>query len=167
MKSTFFQQWDTSITFVTILGTILLLAVISYFAYNAFINDNLKYLYLPSAIILTVCLLFAICMTPRKVVVENDGVNVHLIGWRIHIPQEEILSVEHYPNGIESNRIIGMGLFYGNVGLFSSHQCGQYFSLVTNPSDVCVIVRKTKMPMVISIKDYNIFTSICEIKEMK
>lgn len=167
MKTTFFQQWDASITFVTIFGTILLIVAILYFAYNAFINENLKYLYLPIAIILTICLLFAICMTPRKVVIENDDVNIHLIGWIIHIPQEEILSIEHYPNGIESSRIIGMGLFYGNVGLFSSHQCGQYFSLVTNPLDVCIIVRKTKIPIVVSIKDYKVFTSICDIKEMK
>lgn len=40
-----------------------------------------------------------------------------------------------------------------------------HFSLVTDPADVCVITRKEKMPIVVSVADCSVFNSIIELQE--
>ena len=67
--------------------------------------------------------------------------------------------------GIASHRIVGAGMFFGNLGLFSSSECGKHFSLVTDPADVCVITRKEEMPIVVSVADCSVFNSIIELQE--
>ena len=106
-----------------------------------------------------------IAMIPRKVTVTNQEINIHLLAWKINIPADEIEKIEHYPHGIDAHRIVGAGGYFGNLGLFTSKECGKHLSLVTDPMNICVITRKTKMPIVVSVADYNVFNSIVEVQE--
>ena len=90
--------------------------------------------------------------------VKNDKTDTH-------IPKDEIVKIEHYPHGINSHRIVGEGMFFGNLGLFTCSKCGRHLSLVTDPIDVCIIIRKSKMPIVVSIKDNSVFNAIAEVQE--
>ena len=66
--------------------------------------------------------------------------------------------IEHYPYGIQSSRIAGAGGFLGNLGLFTCKECGKHLSLITDPMDVCIITRKSKMPIVVSVENYSVLT---------
>lgn len=167
MKTTSFLPFSSAILWTTIICSIIIVACIVYLAQRATVtSDNLtRIMYWVSTGILTLALISALVMCPHKVVVKDNGIDVHMLLAKVHIPAEEVVSIEHYPNGIDSNRIVGMGMFFGNVGLFDSSECGRHFSLVTDPMDVCVITRKSKQPVVISIKDYSIFSTFCEVKE--
>ena len=103
--------------------------------------------------------------TCTQQVVKDNAIDIHMIVGKVHIPADEIVSIEHYPTGIDSHRIVGAGMFFGNLGIFDCIECGRHFSLVTDPMDVCIITRKTKRPIVISVKDYSIFNTICPVKE--
>ena len=92
---------------------------------------------------------------------------MRLLFGRVHIPADEVVSVTHYPNGISTMRLFGSGHFYGDTGPFRSEKCGKYFSLVSDPGNVCVIVRKTKMPLAVSVEDAKVFAPVCEITEVK
>ena len=116
------------------------------------------------ALLLAVVTLASICIIPRKVVVNQDGINIHLLAWTIQIPADEVVKVEHYPYGIKSHRIVGAGGFFGNLGLFTSPVCGRHFSLITDPKDACIITRKAKMPIVVSIADSSVFNTITEVQ---
>lgn len=102
---------------------------------------------------------------PRKLTVTTDEINIHLLAWKINIPADEIVKVEHYPHGIQSSRIAGAGGFFGNLGLFTCKECGKHLSLITDPIDVCIITRKSKMPIVVSIENYSVFNTILEVQE--
>lgn len=39
------------------------------------------------------------------------------------------------------------------------------FSWVTDPMNVCVITRKSERPIVVSVQDHSVFTSIIDVKE--
>jgi hypothetical protein len=106
-----------------------------------------------------------IAMIPRKVTVTNQEINIHLLAWKINISAGEIEKIEHYPHGIDAHRIVGAGGYFGNLGLFTSKECGKHLSLVTDPMNICVITRKTKMPIVVSVADYSVFNSIVEVQE--
>jgi len=163
MKTTTFLPMAASIKIVTIIATIIILLGMAMLIYMWFTTKNLPTLIV--AIVLFITLAVSICMIPQKVVVKEDGIDVHMLAIKVHVPAEEVVSIEHYPRGIESYRIVGMGMYFGNIGLFSSSQCGKHFSLVTNPLDVCVLVRKTKMPIVMSVADKSVFSSLTEVKE--
>jgi hypothetical protein len=104
-------------------------------------------------------------LIPRKLTVTTDEINIHLLAWKINIPADEIVKIEHYPHGIQSSRIVGAGGFFGNLGLFTCKECGKHLSLITDPIDVCIITRKSKMPIVVSITDNSVFNTIAEIQE--
>lgn len=116
-------------------------------------------------ILLTVVTLGTLIIVPRKVSVNQDYININLLAYTINIPKDEIVKIEHYPHGIESYRIAGAGGFFGNLGLFTSPVCGKHFSLITDLKDVCIITRKTKMPIVVSIEDYTILNTIQTVEE--
>jgi hypothetical protein len=99
------------------------------------------------------------------VTVTNQEINIHLLAWKINISAGEIEKIEHYPHGIDAHRIVGAGGYFGNLGLFTSKECGKHLSLVTDPMNICVITRKTKMPIVVSVADYSVFNSIVEVQE--
>jgi hypothetical protein len=102
---------------------------------------------------------------PRKLTVTTEEINIHLLAWKINIPADEIVKIEHYPHGIQSSRIAGAGGFFGNLGLFTCKECGKHLSLITDPIDVCIITRKSKMPIVVSITDNSVFNAISEVQE--
>ena len=162
MKTTSFLPLTPFIKLVTLIGSILILGGIVLLVYE-WMQVHTIHLVLV-ALLLAVVTLASICIIPRKVVVNQDGINIHLLAWTIQIPADEVVKVEHYPYGIKSHRIVGAGGFFGNLGLFTSPVCGRHFSLITDPKDACIITRKAKMPIVVSIADSSVFNTITEVQ---
>ena len=163
MQTTAFLPLSPAIKSVTIIASIIILATMGYMAYQWYTTKQV--MLLVTFVIVAIALLSCMVLIPRKLTVTQEAINIHLLAWKINIPADEIEKIEHYPHGIESHRIVGAGGFFGNLGLFDSKVCGKHFSLITDPKDVCIITRKTKMPIVVSIKDNSVFNAIAEVQE--
>ena len=163
MKTTHFLPLSKSITWITILASIIMLGAIGMLVYEWLQLQQPQLLWV--LILLVVIIGATIAMIPRKVTVTNQEINIHLLAWKINIPADEIEKIEHFPHGIDAHRIVGAGGYFGNLGLFTSKECGKHLSLVTDPMNICVITRKTKMPIVVSVKDYSVFNTIGEVQE--
>ena len=163
MKTTSFLPLSKSIRWITILASIIMLGAIGMMVYEWLQLQQPQLLWV--LILLVVIIGATIAMIPRKVTVTDKDINIHLLAWKINIPADEIVKIEHFPHGIDSHRIVGAGMFFGNIGLFTSSECGKHFSLVTDPMDICIITRKTKMPIVVSVEDHRVFDDIATIQE--
>ena len=163
MKTTNFLPLSQSILWITLLASIILLAGIGVIVYQwlEFHQPHLLF----ALIVLVVVIGATMVIIPRKLTVTTEEINIHLLAWKINIPADEIVKIEHYPHGIQSSRIAGAGGFFGNLGLFTCKECGKHLSLITDPKDVCIITRKSKMPIVVSIADNSVFNTIAEIQE--
>lgn len=163
MKTTNFLPLSQSILWITLLASIILLAGIGVIVYQwlEFHQPHLLF----ALIVLVVVIGATMVIIPRKITVTTEQINIHLLAWKINIPADEIVKIEHYPHGIQSSRIAGAGGFFGNLGLFTCKECGKHLSLITDPIDVCIITRKSKMPIVVSITDNSVFNTIAEIQE--
>ena len=163
MKTTHFLPLSKSIKWITILASIIMLGAIGMMVYEWLQLQQPQLLWV--LILLVVIIGATIAMVPRKVTVTNQEINIHLLAWKINIPADEIEKIEHFPHGIDAHRIVGAGGYFGNLGLFTSKECGKHLSLVTDPMNICVITRKTKMPIVVSVADYSVFNAIVEVQE--
>ena len=163
MKTTHFLPLSKSIKWITILASIIMLGAIGMLVYEWLQLQQTQLLWV--LILLVVIIGATIAMIPRKVTVTNQEINIHLLAWKINISADEIEKIEHYSHGIKSFRIVGAGGYFGNLGLFTSKECGKHLSLVTDPMDVCIITRKTKMPIVVSVEDHRVFDDIAAIQE--
>ena len=163
MKTTSFLTLSKSIRWITILASIIMLGAIGMMVYEWLQLQQPQLLWV--LILLVVIIGATIAMIPRKVTVTDKDINIHLLAWKINIPADEIEKIEHFPHGIDSHRIVGAGGYFGNLGLFTSKECGKHLSLLTDPTNVCVITRKTKMPIAVSIADSSVFSAIAEIQE--
>lgn len=163
MKTTNFLPLSKSIKWITILASIMILGGIGMLIYEYMQLQQPQLLWV--VILLVVVIGATIAIIPRKLTVNKDGIDIHLLAWTIHIPADEIAKIEHYPHGIQSIRIVGAGGYFGNLGLFTSKEYGKHLSLITDPKDVCVIIRKTKMPIVVSVEDYKVLDTIADIQE--
>ena len=163
MKTTNFLPLSQSILWITLLASIILLAGIGVIVYQwlEFHQPHLLF----ALIVLVVVIGATMVIIPRKITVTTEEINIHLLAWKINIPADEIVKIEHYPHGIQSSRIAGAGGFFGNLGLFTCKECGKHLSLITDPIDVCIITRKSKMPIVVSIADNSVFNAISEVQE--
>ena len=163
MKTTHFLPLSQSILWITLLASIIILVGIGVIVYQWLQLQQPHLLF--ALILLVVALLSCIVLIPRKLTVTTDEINIHLLAWKINIPADEIEKIEHFPHGIDAHRIVGAGGYFGNLGLFTSKECGKHLSLVTDPMNICIITRKTKMPIVVSIADYSVFNAIVEVHE--
>ena len=163
MKTTHFLPLSQSILWITLLASIIILVGIGVIVYQWLQLQQPHLLF--ALIVLVVALLSCMVLIPRKLTVTQEDINIHLLAWKINIPADEIEKIEHYPHGIQSSRIVGAGGFFGNLGLFTCKECGKHLSLITDPKDVCIISRKNKMPIVISIADNSVFNAIAEVQE--
>ena len=163
MKTTNFLPLSQSILWITLLASIIILVGIGVIVYQWLQLQQPHLLF--ALIVLVVALLSCMVLIPRKLTVTTDEINIHLLAWKINIPADEIVKIEHYPHGIQSSRIAGAGGFFGNLGLFTCKECGKHLSLITDPKDVCIITRKSKMPISVSIKDNSVFNAIAEVQE--
>ena len=163
MKTTHFLPLSQSILWITLLASIIILVGIGVIVYQWLQLQQLHLLF--ALIVLVVAVLSCMVLIPRKLTVTTDEINIHLLAWKINIPADEIEKIEHYSHGIQSTRIAGAGGFFGNLGLFTCDECGKHLSLITDPIDVCIITRKNKMPIVVSIKDNSVFNAIAEVQE--
>ena len=163
MKTTSFLPLSKSIRWITILASIIMLGAIGMMVYEWLQLQQPQLLWV--LILLVVIIGATIAMIPRKVTVTDKDINIHLLAWKINIPADEIEKIEHFPHGIDAHRIVGAGMFFGNLGLFTSKECGKHLSLITDPTNVCVITRKTKIPIAVSIADSSVFNTISEVQE--
>lgn len=158
--------WSRRILSSTILASFIIFATIAYSVYSLFQNDETtRWVSIAASIILSVLWLLAALQTPRSVEVSAEQVRIKLPLNSIRIHRDEISKIEHYPLGMASMRIVGMGHFFGNVGLFYSEVCGRYYSLVTNEQDIVLIYRYTKKPIAVSVADQTIFSIIASIEK--
>ena len=163
MKTTHFLPLSQSILWITLLASIIILVGIGVIVYQWLQLQQPHLLF--ALIVLVVALLSCMVLIPRKLTVTQEAINIHLLAWKINIPADEIEKIEHFPHGVKSFRIVGAGGYFGNLGLFTNKECGKHFSLVTDPMDVCIITRKTKMPIVVSIEDNSVFNTITKVQE--
>ena len=163
MKTTHFLPLSHPIKWITLLALIIIIVAMIYMAYQWYTTKQV--MLLVTFVIVAVALLSCMVLIPRKLTVTTDEINIHLLAWKINIPADEIEKIEHYPHGIQSSRIAGAGGFFGNLGLFTCQECGKHLSLITDPMDVCIITRKSKMPIAVSIKDNSVFNAIAEVHE--
>jgi hypothetical protein len=163
MQTTVFLPLSPAIKSVTIIASIIILATMGYIVYQWLQLQQPHLLF--ALILLVVALLSCMVLIPRKLTVTQEEINIHILAWKINIPADEIVKIEHYPHGIQSSRIVGAGGFFGNLGLFTCKECGKHLSLITDPMDVCIITRKSKMPIVVSIADNSVFKAIAEVLE--
>ena len=163
MQTTTFLPLSPAIKSVTIIASIIILATMGYMAYQWYTTKQV--VLLVTFVIVAIALLSCMVIIPRKLTVKQEAINIHLLAWKINIPADEIVKIEHYPHGIQSSRIAGAGGFFGNLGLFTCKECGKHLSLITDPMDVCIITRKSKMPIVVSIENYSVFNNILEVQE--
>ena len=163
MKTTHFLPLSQSILWITLLASIIILVGIGVIVYQWLQLQQPHLLF--ALIVLVVALLSCMVLIPRKLTVTQEAINIHLLAWKINIPADEIEKIEHFPHGVKSFRIVGAGGYFGNLGLFTNKECGKHFSLVTDPMDVCIITRKTKIPIVVSIEDNSVFNTITKVQE--
>ena len=163
MQTTPFLTLSPTIKWVTIIASLIILGSIVYLAYTWYNTRHIGMLI--TLILMTVITFGTLIIVPRKVSVNQENINIHLLAYKINIPKDEILKIEHYPHGIESYRIAGAGGFFGNLGLFTCKECGKHLSLITDPKDVCIITRKSKMPIVVSVADNSVFNTISKVQE--
>ena len=163
MKTTHFLPLSQSILWMTLLASIIILVGIGVIVYQWLQLQQLHLLF--ALIVLVVAVLSCMVLIPRKLTVTTDEINIHLLAWKINIPADEIEKIEHYSHGIQSTRIAGAGGFFGNLGLFTCDECGKHLSLITDPKDVFIITRKSKIPIVVSVEDNSVFNAIAEVQE--
>ena len=163
MKTTHFLPLSHPIKWITLLALIIIIVAMIYMAYQWYTTKQV--MLLVTFVIVAIALLSCMVLIPRKLTVTQEAINLHLLAWRITVPADEIVKVEHYPHGIQSSRIAGAGGFFGNLGLFTCKECGKHLSLITDPMDVCIITRKSKMPIVVSIADNSVFNAISKVQE--
>lgn len=150
----------------TILVSLIIFATIAYSVYSFFQNDETtRLVVIVATVILSLLWLLAALQTPRSVEVSKEQVRIKLLLNSVRIHRDEISKIEHYPSGMASMRIVGMGHFFGNVGLFYSEVCGRYYSLVTNEQDIVLIYRHTKKPIAVSVADPTIFSIITSVEK--
>ena len=163
MKTTHFLPLIKSFKWVTILAMIIILAGSGYMIHAWITLHDIEMLI--GIIVVVLVVGGTLCMIPRSISVTKDHIDIQMLAWKIRIASEELVKIEHYPHGIETHRIVGAGMFFGNIGLFTSSECGKHLSLITDPKDVCIITRKSKMPIVVSIADNSVFHAIAEVQE--
>ena len=163
MKTTHFLPLSQSIKWITLLALIIIIVTMIYMAYQWYTTKQV--MLLVTFVIVAIALLSCMVLIPRKLTVTTEAINIHLLAWKINIPANEIEKIEHYPHGIQSSRIVGAGGYFGNLGLFTCKECGKHLSLITDPMDVCIITRKSKMPIVVSVENYSVLNTILEVQE--
>ena len=163
MKTTHFLPLIKSFQWVTILAMIIILAGSGYMIHAWITLHDIEMLI--GIIVVVLVVGGTLCMIPRSISVTKDHIDIQMLAWKMRIASEELVKIEHYPHGIETHRIVGAGMFFGNIGLFTSSECGKHFSLVTDPMDICIITRKSKMPIVVSIADNSVFNTVAEVQE--
>ena len=163
MQTTDFLPLSPAIKSVTIIASIIILLTMGYMAYQWYTTKQV--VLLVTFVIVAIALLSCMVLIPRKLTVTTEEINIHLLAWKINIPADEIEKIEHYPHGIQSSRIAGAGGFFGNLGLFTCQECGKHLSLITDPKDVFIITRKSKMPIVVSVEDNSVFKTISKVQE--
>ena len=163
MNTTYFLPMTKSFKWVTFLAMILILVGLGYMLYAWILEHDIEMLI--GIIVIVLVVGGTLCMIPRSVSVTKDYIDIHMLAWKIRVASEEVVKIEHYPHGIESHRIVGAGMFFGNIGLFTCRECGKHLSLITDPMDVCIITRKNKMPIAVSITNNSVFNTISEVQE--
>ena len=163
MNTTYFLPMTKYIKWETFLAMILIIVGLGYMLFAWILEHDIEMLI--GIIVVVLVVGGTLCMIPRRVSVTKDYIDIHMLAWKVRVLREDVVKIEHYPHGIESHRIVGAGMFFGNIGLFTCRECGKHLSLITDPMDVCIITRKNKMPIAVSITNNSVFNTISEVQE--
>ena len=109
MKTTHFLPLSHPIKWITLLALIIIIVAMIYMAYQWYTTKQV--MLLVTFVIVAIALLSCMVLIPRKLTVTQEAINIHLLAWRITVPADEIVKVEHYPHGIQSSRIAGAGVY--------------------------------------------------------
>lgn len=159
--------WSPRIKWITV-GTLLVFLITIAYSIYVYLHTTdclTHWITMGAVVLLCMAITIAILLAPRSIDVAHNKVSIRLLCSSIQIPQKEIERIEHLPSGLAAIRIVGMGNFFGNVGLFYSEYCGRYYSFVTNPQDVCLIFRRDKKPIAVSVANASIFNEITDVLE--
>ena len=163
MNTTYFLPMTKSFKWVTFLAMILIIVGLGYMLFAWILEHDIEMLI--GIIVVVLVVGGTLCMIPRRVSVTKDYIDIHMLAWKVRVLREDVVKIEHYPHGIETHRIVGAGMFFGNIGLFTCRECGKHLSLITDPMDVCIITRKSKKPIAVSIVDNSVFNTISKVQE--
>ena len=151
------SPWTKGLTIISILGTIVIVALIVYLCYVACTSAKMSYMWIFAAI-LTIVLLWAIVVAPMGVSVDKDGnITIHLLACRIRIAKEEIIKITPFPSDRGTIRLLGSGGLFGYMGLFRNAEIGTFSNYSTDLEKSHVIYRKNKRPIVVTVADSSIF----------
>ena len=100
MNTTYFLPMTKSFKWVTFLAMILILVGLGYMLYAWILEHDIEMLI--GIIVIVLVVGGTLCMIPRSVSVTKDYIDIHLLAWKINIPADEIVKIEHYPHGIQS-----------------------------------------------------------------
>lgn len=92
MKTTNFLPLSKSIKWITILASIIILGGIGMLIYEYMQLQQPQLLWV--VILLVVVIGATIAIIPRKLTVNKEGIDIHLLAWTIHIPADEIAKIE-------------------------------------------------------------------------
>ncbi len=154
---------STSTKVITIVFSVIIIVAIISLVRGATVSHystGIKILQGVIAGLLAILMIVTVVHTPRKVTVNQNEIKIQLLCRAIHVPMQEVDSVAQYPCGIPSVRLCGAGQFFGNLGLFNSEVCGTYYSLVSRSKNVCIIYRKGKKPIAVSVDKPEIFAGL-------
>ena len=158
---------STSTKVITIVFSVIIIVAIISLVRGATVSHystGIKILQGVVAGLLVVLMIVTVVHTPRQVTVNQKEIKIQMLCRTIHVPVQDVDSVTQYPCGIPGIRLCGAGQFFGNLGLFNSEICGTYYSLVSQNRNVCLIYRKGKKPIAVSVEKPEIFTPFA-IKE--
>ena len=151
------SPWTKGLTIVSIVATILIVAVIVQICYFAYTRADLSHFWILAAL-LAVAFLWGVVVAPKGVSVDEGGnVTIHLLACKIRIAKENIVKVTPFPSDRGTIRLIGSSGMFGYMGLFKNAEIGTFSSYATDFEKSFVIYRKSKRPIVVTVADPMIF----------
>lgn len=157
------SPWTNRLIVSTILGIVIIIGAIVFLCY--LYTNHSKSLFFAISCIISICLLVitllvTLLLMPRGVSKNEKGLTVHLLAKNIHIPADEIVSVEAYPMDEKTIRVFGSGGVFGYIGVFSNDKVGEFVCYATDWSNSYIIRRRNKRPIVITIENPRILKNI-------
>lgn len=112
-----------------------------------------------AGLVVLVAIGISLFFCPRRVVVNNDDIQIHLWGRTVNILTDKIDYIEKYTSQDTKLRLCGIGHVFSDTGYFYVMSMGIITAYVTDWSKAYVIYRKNQKPVVVSVEDPTIFAA--------
>lgn len=134
------MKWDTYITCVTVLVSILIAASACMIVKIQL--ESALWILTPISLVLFIVFLYM----PYKVGYNDRSIYIQRIKGKVEIPLVSILSIEPINQDTIQNsvRIFGSGGFLGNIGYFRNGKLGTYIMYTTSTKNMVCIKTDTK-----------------------